>query len=584
MTTNVAVHTWAAELQTPGFVDKLSVLNGSSALDQGWSPYAQASITIEAPAQAVQDRLDPRKSPMPRVKLTATAAPLMGSVRATSRTFMLQVRERHIDRVRNTIDLTLTSDEASLLDYRWSSLTPNTGAAAYQSSLRAIINNIVLAPIGAALQPGAADVPFVPLTNFTMRTENPRPTRDLQKWQASPGTTGAVALSRLNANAPADTGSWYARATVTGAISFGGQANVRNDTTAITVGKRYHIEWKFRASPALTYIQPRWAGLNAAGTATTGDVLGAVVACLAGQWTVLSIDTPAIPANTATLAVISQSHPDTGVWPTGATFDMTDVQVYEITTPATAPGGFFDGDTLDTTDYGYNWTGTQGLSTSTRTALVSRPPELLTWEPGETAWDFVTPLVSSAGFRLFCDEQRLWRLVDGGYIVEGLVTVAAGFNASQGAEDISRNDDSWADSVIVKYSWLDSTGAEQTAFDVASAAAWSRAKLIEYDRPYPGPGAAKYLLGRAQAQGRVMDVAAISAFDAAPNMAVSVTMPDSEIQTGYVSSVQWDLTADEMRIGTRGLTDTPKSAWSLIPVGERWQDSPAGASWIAEAI
>ena len=300
-----------------------------------------------------------------------------------------------------------------------------------------------------------------------------------------------------------------------------------------------------------------------------------------GVWKKLTID-QVIPAAWATAARAGVFAYTTTACTAGFNLDMAGaILTANEDWPIEA---FFDGDTTDTTEYGYQWSGAASATTSKRQALVNRPPSMLVWDTGESAWDFIDPLMSSVGFRLFCDEQRKWRLVDEAYIVDGLVTVASGFNASEGREDISRNDESWADAVVVKYSWLNADGAEQVAYDIAKNPSWSRAKLIEYSRPYPGPGAAAYLLSRAQGQGRMMDVAAISSFGATPNMSITVTMPDTEIQSGYVSSVEWDSLTDEMRIGTRGSTDTPASGWSLIPVGEKWSDSPAGQTWANEVI
>src|SRR5690606_35426950 len=66
-----------------------------------------------------------------------------------------------------------------------------------------------------------------------------------------------------------------------------------------------------------------------------------------------------------------------------------------------------------------------------------RDPDALKREPGERAWDFLSPLVNAAGLRLFCDEQRRWHLIDpAAYTVSGSLRISEGFNATEAADDI----------------------------------------------------------------------------------------------------------------------------------------------------
>src|SRR5690606_15678659 len=45
--------------------------------------------------------------------------------------------------------------------------------------------------------------------------------------------------------------------------------------------------------------------------------------------------------------------------------------------------------------------------------------DVLKRRPGTRAWDFLSPLLSVSGLRLFCDEERKWRLVTSPYDTEG---------------------------------------------------------------------------------------------------------------------------------------------------------------------
>src|SRR5690606_29127498 len=91
---------------------------------------------------------------------------------------------------------------------------------------------------------------------------------------------------------------------------------------------------------------------------------------------------------------------------------------------------WFTGATTDTDDYTYSWSGDTDASASERTPVTPRPREMFAWRPGESLWDFLQPLMEASGLRLFCDEERAWRLVDlSTYETSGLVVVQEKVNA-----------------------------------------------------------------------------------------------------------------------------------------------------------
>ena len=134
---------------------------------------------------------------------TATLTTYWAGPSASGRVFDLQLRERHIDRVANTIDLTLTGDEASLLDYLWTAEPANIEAYAYTSSLRTIINTVVLAKIGAVLEAGTTDAPFKPLVDSTNILINSGFRLNATGWSytatAGGGSLGAPGRSAITA-------------------------------------------------------------------------------------------------------------------------------------------------------------------------------------------------------------------------------------------------------------------------------------------------------------------------------------------------------------------------------------------------
>lgn len=201
------------------------------------------------------------------------------------------------------------------------------------------------------------------------------------------------------------------------------------------------------------------------------------------------------------------------------------------------------------------------------------------WTPGQSAWDYLRPLVDAAGLRLYCDELRLWHLV------EPLSPVAGSLSLDESTltlleESVSR-DEGWYDAVIITYRWRDSSDVDRVRYDSAITAGYSRVLALEYERPWPGAGAARAILARARGRGRIEAATTVSDYRATPGQVLTVTTSTTPIQSGLVTRVSWDMDSDEMQIRSRDLTDTPRSAWVLIPSGISWDAIPAGMSWPA---
>lgn len=242
----------------------------------------------------------------------------------------------------------------------------------------------------------------------------------------------------------------------------------------------------------------------------------------------------------------------------------------------------FDGATADTASYDYKWSGTAHASPSSRTAIVARPPDLFVWQPGTTAWDFLQPLITPSGLRLFCDEARVWRLIDPAtYEVPGYVRISA--NAIEGIDTISREDAAvFATGVVVRYIWEDrETGDTRTAYDAAGTT--SKVVVIDYARPYPGPGAAAAILTRRNGTGRTQDVSALTEWITTPGNVASITLPDTPEQQGKVISVRFSLGDDAvMSVGTRGLIDIPAGSWlAWTPADQAWNAVADSVTWLS---
>lgn len=204
------------------------------------------------------------------------------------------------------------------------------------------------------------------------------------------------------------------------------------------------------------------------------------------------------------------------------------------------------------------------------------------WEPGTSAWDYVRPLVDVAGLRLWCDERRRWWLAPPQEATGSVLSLSS--SSLRDLDDEVSRDDGWYDGVVLRYRWADSNGAEQLRYDLAGPETAQRARVIEYRRRWPGPGAAAELLRRAAGRGRAMTASLVANYSATPGQGLTITSPGAPIQVGATSRVVFQLDDDTMQITSRDLTDTPLSAWTLIPAGQAWTDSPTGASWNGEVV
>lgn len=212
-----------------------------------------------------------------------------------------------------------------------------------------------------------------------------------------------------------------------------------------------------------------------------------------------------------------------------------------------------------------------------------RDPDALKREPGERAWDFLDSLVQSAGLRLFCDEQRRWYLVDpAGYSVPGSLRISEGTNATAASDtiDLSAGDrgiTGYAETIVVRYRWTDADKVQQVAYDAAGEN-HGVGRLIDVNRPFPGFGAAQAAYRKARGKGRTLALEALTDLAATPGKTLVATLPGAPVQAGVVSSVEF---RDDgtMRVGSRGLTDAPETAWALQPDGYAWEDVPTGQSW-----
>lgn len=554
---SVSTHTYTAwVIGTPD--QRLGLRSGSVTLDDTRAPHVNASIGVSIPDAAMLGLLDPRDRK--RVRLDVAATTTFGT---TPRSFNLAVRGRPVKHSGAVMTLNLASDEALLTDY--APLATDTGAYALQDSLRGVVNYVLGKAIPGASLAAGADVPIRALISSVNLLGNSRAKNDLTGW-AAPG--GGVTLTRYTSGGPSGAPTFATgQRTTTGSILVQYTQDV-----SLTAGKRYRLGV---------------AQNVAAGTATAIDALlydnaGNIIADLpetsvvAGTgWFRRLIEFTA-PAGVKTIVVRSFTTVAVAV---GRSLDTTALRLSEVTDDPTDTG-YFDGDTPSTTEYAYAYSG----STSTRTALIDRASDLLTWRAGVSALDFILPIVQALALRLVCDEARVWTLRGADYDAGGSVAIRYGINMVDGEDVIDLDQSEYCDAAVVVWRWRDLAGIQQERTDAYQLVP-SPTKVLRVERnsPYPGPGLARYIVQRAQGRGRQVTATAVADWRTKAEQSSEYTLPGAPTQLGMTSRVVFDLDRDEMTITSRTV-DTPPSAWLLVPSGEKWTDSPVGASWIGEVV
>ncbi|WP_322412070.1 hypothetical protein [Microbacterium invictum] len=494
-----------------------------------------------------------------------------------TRTFDLAITSREVSHDGREITVEAATDESILQNY--AQTTQDIGAFAHQSSLRAVCNFVLNKVIsGAALQPGTLDANVTTYTDATNLFKDPRFTRtpgggySQERIQTMvdndfPNPVDGVEHYGVHLHTPTSADSFIGLNGATGTMAEGLQA-----------GKTYTVSAEGSVRMAITGEAP--AEPDAVKPGLHGRARAIVIHARVGtgayqvwhsaqvpnvvqsgpnngtQGTRVSV-TFTVPVG-ATEAFIRFYHGGTGGTITWGKFQL----VEHDPRPGVDNTAYFWGSKPDTSEYLYEWTGTADVSTSRRVALIDRAPELLTWDPAETAWDFLVPIVGSAGFRLFCDEQRRWWLIDPAEFALPGRFVAQPSNTINGTDTIATNSGLYATGVIVRYTWRDFNGDEQTKDDTAGTGPY--VDLLELKRPYPGPGLAAARLRTLQTRGRTQAVTTGMDYTITPGQEVAINLPGTYAQIGQLSSVRWQLTDGIQQIESANLQETPPGAIDLL--------------------
>lgn len=530
----------------------LDVIEGSVTLDERRAPYATADLTLALPSDADLESLNPDVSTPPRVTITASSD-LGGTA---TRTFDLVLHHRDADFEKSRVRIICQSDEALAIDAGNDTAAVDTIAEDDQRSLRRILT-FALDRYYAQLEDGTADFDLIITSDRTNLICNPSFQTDTSFTATGTGasartrvtTQQLVGTASLRFTAAAGDANLYAMADSAGTTQF-----------PCNAGTTYTWSYSIRSTVARSsYARLRFVSLLGLPDVTFD---GAAVATRTTDWDRVTV-TATVPPGYAKMqpqvmttgnAAGNQHYIDALYLYEGEDDDAFWDYYFDGAGPWDIASGAFAG---DTTRYAYAWAGTANLSASTRTRLDDRDPLLLQQEPGETDWDFWQQLVQAAGLRLFCDESRVWRLVDDTYAVAGTTALAADTNVKRGREIVSRETGDWADAVVIEYRWIDENGNPKVAWAAASAGG-TLVKKIVWNRPYPGPDAAAPVLARYLARGRVQNLVALPLLDATPAKALTTQLPHTADQEGFIASVKWDfpeLDQASMTVAARDLED-----------------------------
>ena len=579
--------------------DVLRVIDASDVTTSEASlPWVTARLTIDAPADAVAAKLQPGQ---PYVLAFGTPSWYWNLV-VTS----------YVPRTDGTVELQLASFDTRLLTY--TPIAVDRSCWAMQDDVNTIWRYVVGKVFGSApgddgmwdIQRTDADVPktpfrtYQPLTNLMM---NGSFESGISGWTASGATIAAsTAWSKYGSSSLQITPTAnYSQAQVT----FSSLRPSTKYTLSATL--RMGAQQGSVGANARTMA----VGFNLNGT-QVGYALAPTAPNVAYSETRLSVTftTPAL-MDSATLKLYNGgASGQPSVWWDGILL----VEGDGLETDAQTPIAYFDGNTTDGANgYNYDWQGDPGTSASTRTPVTDRDPDLLTWRPGQTAYDFLEPILQTLGLRTFAYAQYEYGTPGGGSTVaiqpllalttyqysrrlyytpipDNQYAVASGINlydidvqTAIGAE-FADGTPMYADAVVLHYTWTDSTGKAREAYDTYSFATTFLAPyVVEYpETPFPGRGRAVNLYRRLAARRRLITVTHRLRERIEPGVLLTVTDPSlggSGSVLGYVDSTSHDLTSGVSVTRIKDAVDYPTNAWLRQAAGKSWNAVPTGTSW-----
>lgn len=521
---------------------------GGITLNSSRAPHVQGSIMLTMPDAGLIDDLDSRENRRLVVDIDG-------------RQFDLGIRRVRPARRDATVSVDVASDEALLADY--CPLVDDRAPRALETSLRAVVD-YVLSKIGAQLEAGALDADVTAFWALTNLIINPSIANATTGYSAGLGSSAIDFSTAIGGFVGPSALRWTA--------SGSSVARVNAAAVRVNPGTIYS---------ASAYVQPGAGTVPVRLGVRFFDGAGSAIKTLvseqtpiaAGAWSRAVLTGFAVPDGAATAVVFVDNMEGAAGRNTYADGFMFVASVEQVP--------YFDGSNAPA-GYVTAWDETQHLSTSTRTPILERAPESTVWSAGRSGMEFLAPLIQSFGFRLVCDEQRLWTLRDENHREAGDQTFRTAANLHDADEEISRDSDDWYDGAVFVYRWT-TAGVEQVVEDSYAVPGATKIIRREIDSPYPGPGRAEYAVRRAQGKGRTVMASRQALWDEKCEQTFSALLDGTPIQVGIAEVVEFDIAENTVTTTSR-TTTIPAPAWMLIPAGESWLDSPVGESWIGEVI
>lgn len=141
------------------------------------------------------------------------------------------------------------------------------------------------------------------------------------------------------------------------------------------------------------------------------------------------------------------------------------------------------------------------------------------WLAGVSCWDYLDPIVSACGMRLYADERGDWQLVDAD---ETVGTVELGDAVTAGGEAWATDNKRFYDHAVILYEWETQAGVRRSSID--SYALGSVAGYTERVQGRPaGDGRAQAIVERAQKRALAQQWEAIADYSIHPGQVATIT-------------------------------------------------------------
>lgn len=539
---------------------ELDVLGGFLTQDENWSPCVQAELKIATPDAATLALLDPRRQDTfrDRIDLSITET---GGTAYTAHWLTVRELKPSLD---GTTTLTLASRDVLLQESVWTAPTDDFPTFLTGSFINIVENALFLANL--PFDERGTDQPFPVYWDAVNRIPNAAPFNGADQWTRT-GWRGIVNCANPNPQVnEGGTGDRYTLMQCTGPASGTANAVLALHPWTNTAGRLEGVKVEERKEYSLGVetmihtlvgtgrtVRARMVArfYDQFGNANWGDRRGEYVTLPQG----LTAATGAYKRPTLSVTV------PRGVQTMGVIVEFDGIRngdFYRVKKAMLNDGlriepEWFHGSTASDTNYVYEFTGNAFESPSTRRALTTPDRDMLIWEPGVSAWEFLTGPLRVTGKRVWADGDGVTYLSPTRENIAGSVSILEGVNLIGGSTSVDRGSDEWADNLLTRFKWNTRDGP-QTAYRLHTSNTDASGKTLVVDIDgYPDSNIGANMLQALRSRGRASEAQAVSRYDVRPGMALTVKLPDTPLQTGRVSSVRFDFDSDEMTVRGRDM-------------------------------